>query len=296
MPAFILSHMFALAYTPLVSDFPIQASGTGNLGAYINTVITFAIGLAGILAVIMIIIGGLQYVSTDAWSGKSDGKNKIMAALGGLVLALASYMILNTVNPTLTDLTFDIKTITGLSKSGAQISVDAPPPSPIGPGIDGVPLGSNATQPTSPTWYSNGSIAATQAIANIKRNDTLVATPTGFYIVPSKVAIDTDGAGEPPFYDPTRQTLTSYAPGGKSLNANTDFFVVAPVGDGRVKTGSKVLVTNHSNGKQIWAVLGDRGPGYGEMSLAAAKALGVWKDGMGDAADENQVISYEFYK
>jgi len=118
--------MNLLAYTPLVSDFPIKASGAGNLANYINTIVIFAIGIAGILAVIMIIIGGVQYVSTDSWSGKDDGKKRIQAALGGLILALSCFLILNTIDPNLTNLTFDIKTIEGLSKEGGNISVYDP--------------------------------------------------------------------------------------------------------------------------------------------------------------------------
>jgi len=57
--------------------------------------------LAGIFAVFMIIWGGFEYVSTDAISGKSAGKEKIEGALWGLGLALGSYLILNTINPEL---------------------------------------------------------------------------------------------------------------------------------------------------------------------------------------------------
>ena len=59
----------------------------------------FLIAIAGVLAVIMIVIGGVEYMSTDAVYGKSEGKNKITRALGGLLLALISWLILNTINP-----------------------------------------------------------------------------------------------------------------------------------------------------------------------------------------------------
>jgi hypothetical protein len=54
----------------------------------------------------MIIIGGIQYVSTDSWNGKDLGKKRIQAALGGLILALSSFLILNSIDPSLTYLNF----------------------------------------------------------------------------------------------------------------------------------------------------------------------------------------------
>ena len=46
-------------------------------------------------------IGGLQYMSTDAISGKQEGKERITQALFGLGLAIASWLILATISPTL---------------------------------------------------------------------------------------------------------------------------------------------------------------------------------------------------
>lgn len=57
------------------------------------------IGIAAALAVIMIVIGGIEYMSTDAISGKSDGRKKIENALWGLALAISSYLILSTIDP-----------------------------------------------------------------------------------------------------------------------------------------------------------------------------------------------------
>ncbi len=82
---------------------------TTNLADYLNIVIKFTIGFAGALAVIMIVLGGIQYMSTDAISGKSEGKDRITYALGGLLLALASYLILNTINPNLVNLHLGIQ-------------------------------------------------------------------------------------------------------------------------------------------------------------------------------------------
>ncbi len=67
-----------------------------KLADYLTNIIKLTIGIAVALTVIMIIVGGFQYISTDAMSGKSEGKEKIKNALAGLTLALLSYAILYT--------------------------------------------------------------------------------------------------------------------------------------------------------------------------------------------------------
>lgn len=75
-----------------------------NLGTYINGLYKLAVAGASVLAILMLIIGGFTYVQSDAISNKEEGKEKIKAALGGLLLVLASWVILYTVNPQLVSL------------------------------------------------------------------------------------------------------------------------------------------------------------------------------------------------
>jgi hypothetical protein len=74
---------------------------TNDLSAYLDNMFKLGIALCTGLAVLMIIIGGIQYVSSDAWSKKTDGKDRIVAALFGLLIALGSYALLKTINPAL---------------------------------------------------------------------------------------------------------------------------------------------------------------------------------------------------
>lgn len=68
---------------------------------YIKGVFMLIIAIAGGLAVVRIIFGGIQYMSTDAFEGKSDAKNTIQNALWGLLLAISAWLILYTINPDL---------------------------------------------------------------------------------------------------------------------------------------------------------------------------------------------------
>jgi len=70
-------------------------------GKYLNMMIQIFIGLAAVLAMIMIVMGGIEYMTSELVSSKQAGKDRIINAILGLLLALGSYAILNTLNPDL---------------------------------------------------------------------------------------------------------------------------------------------------------------------------------------------------
>jgi len=80
------------------SDGKVRVS---DFGEYLNDLFLLGIGLASGLAVIYITVGGIQYMTGESIGSKESGREKIMGAIGGLVLALASFLILNTINPDL---------------------------------------------------------------------------------------------------------------------------------------------------------------------------------------------------
>lgn len=75
---------------------------TNDLGNYFNMMFKLIIGLCGALAVIMIIIGGVQYMGDESVFGKTEAKSKITSAILGLLIALGAFALLNTINPALT--------------------------------------------------------------------------------------------------------------------------------------------------------------------------------------------------
>jgi hypothetical protein len=70
---------------------------------FLTQVFNFGIAIAVTLAFIMMVWGGIEYMTTDSWQGKDNGKKRISDALWGLGLALVSYTILWTINPCLVD-------------------------------------------------------------------------------------------------------------------------------------------------------------------------------------------------
>ena len=107
-----IAHAVTGDYIPL-APLPgtVTAGGAATLETYLPGIFKLAIGIAGVLAVIEIIIGGLQYMSTDAIGGKQAGRERITAAIGGLLLALGAYIILNTISPNFVHLNINIEQV-----------------------------------------------------------------------------------------------------------------------------------------------------------------------------------------
>ena len=115
--AFCLSVIFCLAFSAtffatavnaekgytLLSPIPTVPSGTvSTLAEYMKSLIVVIVGLAIVLSVVMILVGGIGYVLAASPSAMSTGKGQIQDALFGLLLAIFSYLLLYTINPDLT--------------------------------------------------------------------------------------------------------------------------------------------------------------------------------------------------
>ncbi len=96
-------------YTPLapIPELMNKAGNQVDINSFIPGAIKLAISIASALSVIYIIVGGVQYITTDSMGGKSNAKGTIENAIMGLLLAIGSYAILYTINPKL--VVFDIK-------------------------------------------------------------------------------------------------------------------------------------------------------------------------------------------
>lgn len=109
-----LAHTSVLAQTEYKLLAPLPLSGAGSVPtekttakSYIQGIFTLIIAVAGGLAVVQIIFGGIKYMSTDAFEGKSEAKTTIQNAIWGLLLAVSAWLILFTINPKLVD--FNLK-------------------------------------------------------------------------------------------------------------------------------------------------------------------------------------------
>ncbi|MFH0806641.1 MAG: hypothetical protein V1885_02880 [Candidatus Brennerbacteria bacterium] len=74
-----------------------------NPAAYIARVYQIALAIAGVLAVGIIVVGSLFYTfAGGSTTRQQEGKDMITSAMWGIVLLFGSYLILNTVNPRIT--------------------------------------------------------------------------------------------------------------------------------------------------------------------------------------------------
>lgn len=81
---------------------------------YLSYVYKFAIAFAAVAAVVMLMYAGFEYAMTDIISTKSAAKARMYNALMGLATMLASYLILQTIDPRLVQIDTELKPI-GLS-------------------------------------------------------------------------------------------------------------------------------------------------------------------------------------
>lgn len=123
-----------------------NANCQADLGTFLPGVFRLLIAIAGGLATLVMVIGGVQYLSTDAISGKEEGMERINNALVGLLLAIASWLILNTINPN--TLNFNLS----LNRIPAPAGV-----APTDPGTVGVHSCTKTTNPTCYNYYPDGS-------------------------------------------------------------------------------------------------------------------------------------------
>lgn len=72
-----------------------------TLTEYMRYIYLFGLSLVGITALGALVYGGFTYMLSGTVTSKDDAKKYIWGAISGLVLALAAYLILNTINPDL---------------------------------------------------------------------------------------------------------------------------------------------------------------------------------------------------
>ncbi len=90
----------ATNYTPLVPLPGMPEGGAFDLSTYLIGFYNFLLSIVGIVAVLFMIFGGLKYITAVGNSSKiGDAKNQIMSAITGLLLALLSWVIVDTINP-----------------------------------------------------------------------------------------------------------------------------------------------------------------------------------------------------
>lgn len=113
------------ATDPKTGGYAIPGS-TASIAKYIKVIYKYAIGIVGILAAVVLMVGGVMWIVAGGnATAIGEAKAWIGASLTGLVLALMSYLILATVNPALVDLkTTTIQTVATTATSTNSTNYD----------------------------------------------------------------------------------------------------------------------------------------------------------------------------
>jgi hypothetical protein len=103
-----------------------DTSQSNGLGSYLNPMISLFIGICAVLAMIMILWGGIEYMTSELISSKEAGKERIRNAIFGLLLALGAWTLLYTINPNLLNSDINITT----ANATANLNYDNVPQTP----------------------------------------------------------------------------------------------------------------------------------------------------------------------
>lgn len=99
------SKTYAADYT-LIAPLPNTSQAT-NFASYLQALFPFLLSIAAGLAFVMIVVGGILYMTSAGNPGAiSSARDRIKAALIGLLIAVSSYLIINAINPNLLSLDF----------------------------------------------------------------------------------------------------------------------------------------------------------------------------------------------
>lgn len=97
---------YAINYAPLSGPLPLlQANPT--LPQVLNAIVGWSVGLASILAVIMLAIGGFNYMTSESVFKTGDAKEKISNAVIGLLIVLGAVLVLGYINGGITATSLD---------------------------------------------------------------------------------------------------------------------------------------------------------------------------------------------
>jgi hypothetical protein len=76
-----------------------------RIGECVNQVYKWSLGAAGILALLMIVFGGYQVMTAGGNAQRAtSGRSFIYSSLIGLAILLGAFLLINTINPDLTQL------------------------------------------------------------------------------------------------------------------------------------------------------------------------------------------------
>ncbi len=197
-----------------------------DITAYLQNIYSFGIAIAGALAVIVIVVAGIEYMMSDAFTTKADAIGRIKAAFYGLGLALGSYVLLYTISPELVKLKFNLTPVS--APSSAQSGLN---------NIPGITAFNTGTGTARMRYYSStevGSDSGTAAglnayggklVANDNNDPSIVGSSASSYYPGGTIWTTTDGLGHTIYHvvDDNNRSNTTGQPVNNALTTANSF-------------------------------------------------------------------------
>ncbi len=98
-----------LSYQPLEPLPGFEEMQDLNFAQFLTTVFKILISIGAILSVVTLVYAGVSYILSEAFETKGEAKNRMKAALFGMIILVGAWLLLNTINPAL--LNFDLGSI-----------------------------------------------------------------------------------------------------------------------------------------------------------------------------------------
>lgn len=146
------------------------------LAEYLAGLYRFLVGLAGLVATVMIIVGGLRWLLAAGDAGKiGAAKETITSAAVGLTIALGSYIILFTLNPEL--VTFKSLRLTIVEADPLEVSLGTTTETTAEGGEEEIPGSYTRTITSCPfTLTATGAARRAEFIEKIRTSGAVTAT------------------------------------------------------------------------------------------------------------------------
>ena len=140
----LATHAAAQGFVPIAPIPDLTSGVTANsaeLATFFNNLYKYLIGFAAMLAFIEIVWGGLEYSTQDSVSQKSDGKQRIYNAIGGLILVLSPVLVFSIINPSILNLSLslpELKTTSGTPAGTGGVGITDSTSECTGSGTSGI--------------------------------------------------------------------------------------------------------------------------------------------------------------
>ncbi|MBL1434141.1 hypothetical protein COB87_001020 [Candidatus Wolfebacteria bacterium] len=106
----------AVTVEPL-TGIGVKPEDQANIGSFVNKLYQYGVGIGAILAVLVIMYGGFQYMTSEVVGNKSEGRAAITRAILGLMLLLSPVIVFGVINQDILNLDLNLSR---LSSEGSQ--------------------------------------------------------------------------------------------------------------------------------------------------------------------------------